>query len=315
MQHRYTLESYSSGRSRHNCPNCGHAKEFTRYVDTETGAYLDNICGKCNRESKCGYHYKPRQFFADNPNWKSKNGTFKISNQNFVIQTEKIKKKVDFINEEKFLETLKNYEGNNFVRFLLSQFSIASVNEILKRYFIGTWADGRTVFWQIDKNRQIRTGKLMLYDAETGRRIKGKQISWVHSELKRKMILPSDFSFEQCFFGEYLLSEDAEKPVAIVESEKTAVVANLCMPKFLWLATGGSANLKAEKLQFINQQRQIVLFPDSSKFEQWTAIAQVTKQKYGSNIRVFDLLEKRLSSDEKKEDYDIADFLLKDVRC
>ena len=38
-----------------------------------------------------------------------------------------------------------------------------------------------------------------------------------------------------------LLSENPTKSVAIVESEKSALIATHYMPEFIWLATGGNA--------------------------------------------------------------------------
>jgi hypothetical protein len=65
--HRFILETYTGPRSRGTCTRCGAAHEFSRYVDTENGnAYLDDRVGKCNRTNNCGYHYTPKQYFADN---------------------------------------------------------------------------------------------------------------------------------------------------------------------------------------------------------------------------------------------------------
>ena len=43
--------------------------------------------------------------------------------------------------------------------------------------------NGSTVFWQIDVRGNVRAGKIMGYDAETGHWIKEpfKQVNWVHS--------------------------------------------------------------------------------------------------------------------------------------
>ncbi len=63
---RFILEPYSGQRTRHTCPGCGAAHEFSRYVDTENGnTPLDDRVGKCNRTNNCNYHYKPKQYFAD----------------------------------------------------------------------------------------------------------------------------------------------------------------------------------------------------------------------------------------------------------
>jgi hypothetical protein len=63
----------------------------------------------------------------------------------------------------------------------------------------------------------------MQYDSQRVSVLKKPQarISWVHSVLK----LPN-YNLSQCFFGEHLLI-DTTKTVAIVESEKTAVIASV----------------------------------------------------------------------------------------
>ena len=46
---------------------------FTRYIDTENNnQYINDNVGKCNRLDKCGYHYTPKQYFADNPHKRDK---------------------------------------------------------------------------------------------------------------------------------------------------------------------------------------------------------------------------------------------------
>ncbi|GAB2554312.1 DUF6371 domain-containing protein [Spirosoma areae] len=41
------------------CPECGHRKALSRYVDTQTGEALPDTYGRCDRESNCGYHHSP----------------------------------------------------------------------------------------------------------------------------------------------------------------------------------------------------------------------------------------------------------------
>lgn len=65
---KFILERYKAGGSnRFVCPQCGRKKCFTRYVDADTGEYLDENCGKCDHTASCGYHYPPREFFRDHP--------------------------------------------------------------------------------------------------------------------------------------------------------------------------------------------------------------------------------------------------------
>lgn len=69
----------------------------------------------------------------------------------------------------------------------------------------------------------------MLYDSETGKRVKHpyNHITWAHSLLKQK-----DFNLKQYFFGEHLLLKSIDKPIAVVESEKAALIASFYMPQF-----------------------------------------------------------------------------------
>lgn len=304
----YQLERYD-GRNRYSCPNCGMKKEFSRYID-ENGDYLSDEVGRCNREVNCGYHYSPKQFFFDNPNLKG-NRKFTENNKKRQILNSGFKpKRVDFIPNTELLKTMGNYNRNNFIEFLLNRFSANEIQNCIRQYLIGTWTDNRTVFWQVDNQGRVRTGKLIAYNTENGKRVKTVQISWIHAELKYRKELPEDFELEQCLYGEHLLQGDFSKSIGIVESEKTAIVASLYMPDFIWLATGGCKNLQLEKLLKISDNKKIVLFPDSAKFSEWSCKANEARLKFNLNVSVSDLLEKRLNDDEKREDYDLADFLL-----
>ncbi len=198
-------------------------------------------------------------------------------------------------------------ESNAFVQFLLSRFDQQIVKDVIARYRVGT-IDGFTVYWQVDQQGRIRTGKMIRYDAGTGKRIKtGYCNDWVHAKLKRDGKLSEDFQLEQCFFGSHLLTEKV-KTIAIVEAEKTALVASLCLPNCLWLACGGKSILKAHRLQEFQPYR-VVLFPDADGFQQWEKEAQEARRK-GLEVICSDLLERRLTVEQKTNGWDLADFLL-----
>ena len=239
--------------TRYRCPSCQQRdKTFSLYIDTETGEHLHPSVGRCNRESNCGHHYTPKQYFQDN---------------NFSFDTPQPKaykprpvtpqpKPVSFIPVEVFKQSLQIEksvsqvaETNHFVKFLINLFGVEVANNLRKRYFIGTskhW-NGATVFWQIDTQGKIRTGKIMLYSPTTGKRVKEpfNHIHWEHKALKQP-----EFELRQCLFGEHLLI-DKTKPVAIVESEKTAVIASGYLPQFIWVAVGSLTNLNAEKCSIL----------------------------------------------------------------
>ncbi len=268
------LETYRGTKSRYTCPACNSKGVFVRYQD-ERGEYLSETVGRCNRESKCGYHYKPKQYFADNPTG-SKFVKTRVSNwtqntnQNVYNCRQNQPESFDFIAPEHLMATLSHYDRNAFVQFLFDLFPDCSeeIQSVLKMYFVGTYQD-YTCFPQTDRQMRVCKAKLMRYNQTTGKRLKG---DFDTSSLVRKLKLKADFNYKQIFFGEHLLRRETVKPVAVVESEKTAIIAHLCMSQFVWLATGSKQWLKVERLQKLDN-RQIILYPDADGFDQWQTLA------------------------------------------
>lgn len=147
----------------------------------------------------------------------------------------------------------------------------------------------------------------MLYNSKTSKRIKEpyNHVTWVHSVLHK-----DDYNLKQCFFGEHLLSEDKSRPVALVESEKTAIIASYYLPQFLWIASGGKNGcFKANNLSVLTG-RNVVLFPDLGATGYWQSKISLMKS-CRIEVQMFDYLEANATEDERKEAYDIADYLLK----
>ena len=115
---------------------------------------------------------------------------------------------------------------------------------------------------------------------------------------------------KQCFFGEHLLSEDKSRPVALVESEKTAIIASYYLPQFLWIASGGKNGCFNVNSLSVLAGRSVVLFPDLGATDYWQSKIGLMKS-YGIEVRMFDYLEANATENERKEGYDIADYLLK----
>jgi hypothetical protein len=301
MEHKYSLAK--KGKSV--CPACKQ-KRFVLYVDV-TGKPLHSAVGKCDRADNCGHHYTPRQYFQDN------NISFdtkrEYASRSIVRGCEKHAVPVmpDFIAPDVFKKSLQGYEGNKFVQYLRGVIGDEAAKEAVKQYFVGAskhW-EGATVFWQIDGLERVHTGKIMQYDSETGKRVKEPEskISWVHTVLK----LPN-FHLSQCLFGEHLLKEN-NKPVAIVESEKTAIIASVYLPEKIWLACGGCEGLNIDKCQVLTG-RTVTLYPDAGKFGKWSEKAKELRA-FCSKVDVFDLIEKQASEAERENGFDLADYLVR----
>lgn len=260
-QYRYQLEHCRGDRRKLICPNCGH-RTFVPYIDVETGEYVSTEVGRCDRENSCGYHKTPRDFFqetGDGPKkkyWFPKNDTglsFRPSGYSTISQT-------------LVEESMTRLAFNNFNVWLREHFDSKNAMEATLRYKVGglTLWPGATVFWQIDQQNRVHTGKIMLYDHHTGHRIKDgySRITWVHSQPEFK-----NFHLQQCLFGLHLLTNET-KTICIVEAEKTAVVASMFFPDALFLATGGISNLRPETCAPL-KGRNVILFPDLGAEDNW----------------------------------------------
>lgn len=218
-------------------------------------------------------------------------------------------------------------KSNRFIDYLLKIFRPEIVIQLISKYLIGSSKHrftnkafpgyisegGSTIFWQKDIHCKVRTGKIMLYDSDSGKRLKEpfNHITMVHSKLRY-----TGFKLKQCLFGEHLLKNNS-KLVALVESEKTAIIASIYFPKFIWLAVGGKENLTFEMCKVL-KGRKVILYPDLNAFDNWSQKA-IEFSSIGK-FKVNDYLNRKAEefakenniklSDLKKAGFDLADLLL-----
>lgn len=203
--------------------------------------------------------------------------------------------------------SLKGYDVNPLYRYLSSWIGAEATDNLFRLYNVGTsklWS-GATIFWQVDTAGQIRTGKIMAYDPTTGHRIKDgrMRVTWVHSYLKLH-----NFHLRQCFFGEHLLPLCTGKPIAVVESEKSALVAAHFMPEMVWLATGGSNGCLNAEAAKVLRGRNVMLVPDLGMTDKWRQKIPLIEQ-HCSSVVVSDRLERLSTPEQREQGLDVADFL------
>ncbi|GAB3949537.1 hypothetical protein GCM10028805_25940 [Spirosoma harenae] len=240
------------------------------------------------------------------------------------------------IPDEVFRKSLGQYDNNQFAKLLRQHFGDAVTDELLSRFQIGTskcWDNtGASVFWLIDEKGHKRGGQIKLFDS-TFHTVKyvdreGRtrtRTSWVHSVLaysldQQQLSRPdwlTDYieqkEFAPCLFGlPQLLTAPADKPIAIVEAPKTAVIATPYFPQFTWMAVIGRSYLNAERLAPL-KGRSVILFPDLSingrDYAYWKGKADGLRQQ-GFNVIISDWLEKLATDEERKKGFDLADYLL-----
>jgi hypothetical protein len=305
--HRFILEPYKGKTTRHNCPSCKEKGCFSCYIDSDKIIEFPAHVGRCNRENNCGYHFTPKQYFEQNPEKTKTELINDFSPRPQAVQQQKLLP-VSFIDESIVNRSLTQYDQNKLCQFLITVLGVDNTLKLMKQYRVGTanYWPGATIFWQTDSSGKVHTGKIMLYDPSNGRRIKQphNHISWVHS-----MIGGDEFNLRQCFFGEHLLNQNKTLPIAIVESEKSALIASYYLPEFCWIASGGKHGCFRDENLNVLEGRKIVLFPDLGAFDHWSLKANHMKE-LGYQVEIFDYLERNASVQQRKEGYDIADFLL-----
>lgn len=355
---RYSLDK---GAKKFLCPNC-NKKRFVLYVDNETGNYLDETFGRCDRIQNCTYHKAPpkgkkayliaflglnnitdkadkltdlngiitivpkSQILEQSKNdcwiteWYLKTSTINyLSSESKYFNTDEM----SFINAVKTIKPLptvkpsfhslelldkmyfENSQIDNLTEYLKINFTDDEVFNVMQNYFItGTnhfW-NNATVFWQINDKEQIQGAKIMQYDRFTGKRVKEpyNHINWLHKATKEP-----DFILCQCLFGLHRINEDYQKTIAIVESEKTAIIMSIFLPDYIWLATGSKSNFKFELLKPL-KKRNIIAFPDKGEYCNWLNVATELSM-LNFKIAVSDLLEQT----DFENGSDLADYYLK----
>ena len=294
MNYRFKLEPYKGVSTRHTCPNCHRKSCFAKYIDTEKQISFPDYVGRCNHEQKCGYNYTPKMYFDENPMAKER-----LSEEFVPVSKPRISLSPapSFIEPEIMRQSLKLYRTNKLFQFLSFHFGQEATEELMLRYHVGTskhWP-GATVFWQVDISGRVRTGKVMLYNPENGRRIKEPHnyITWVHSILKKE-----NFNLRQCLFGEHLLSSDQQRPVALVESEKSALISSFYLPQYLWIASGGKNGAFNRDAMSVLRNRRVLLFPDLGATDYWNSKMEMIRS-LGIEVSLFDFMERNATKEER----------------
>lgn len=320
--YRYQFKKYKSPSDRLMCPSCNHKRTFTPYVDITTGEQLPDNYGKCERVNNCGYQLNPyKDGYAKMIREQERTGRpYNWKPQPVVKRPIPPTSPSIFIPNDIKEATLKAYNQNNFVRYLNTLFDQSDVEAAVFRYQIGTsnYWEGSTVFWYIDINANVRAGQIKCF-GDTGYTIKDaltngetkSRTTWVHSVLKYKHppIWLADYLNQEnkvsCLFGEHLLKSERANTVCIVEAPKTAIIASLYFPDFVWLAVGALAYLTADRCKAL-VGRNVILWPDLNGYNLWKERAEKLS---AGRWKVSDYLEQIATDEERKSGLDLADYL------
>ena len=200
-------------------------------------------------------------------------------------------------------------ENSAYLAWLESRFGSERALHIADEYYVGGIAD-RAVFWQVDGEGCIRTGKIMAYDEHTGKRLKGEgTVDWVHAVMRREGSLPEEWELVQCMYGEHLLGRYPDRDVALAEGAKTAHIGAILMPNMVWVAVDSMMALTSDMLRPL-KGRRVILFPDEGKgYEVWTSKIEAIASEVGFQYHVSSFMEGR------EKGADIADLVGNEPRA
>lgn len=329
---------FEKGIKKYTCPCCGQAGKWRRYIDTRTKEQLPEQYGKCERANNCGHYLDPyKDGYASNVFEQERGG----DTQAIVYNQQPAPKELKpcFIPQSVLSKSLENAGTDTLILNLSTgngikrPFTTEIIKQVLDRYKVGVsnaWAKGATCFPFIDFAGNVQGVQVKKFDQynRTEKFIgKDKQIhpkqNTLHkiiarecdkANLKYPLWLTEYLNWQEsggkifnCFFGEHLLNEDPNKTIAIVEAPKTAIVASVYFPQFVWLAVGALSYLTPDRCKVL-KGRNVTLFPDLNCFDKWNAKAELLQNI--ATFKVFDFLEQNASNEDKERDFDLCDFLL-----
>lgn len=233
-------------------------------------------------------------------------------------------------------QTLHQYEKNVFIQNLLLRvdypFDKTDIEKVISLYYLGTVVNGvragAITFPFIDKQGKVKAIQVKQFDTNNHT----IATDFLHSIIERfynrknkpfPEWLKSYLNNEKkvtCLFGEHLLQQYPQNPVALVEAPKTAIYGTLYfgLPEnksdYIWLAVYNLSSLTFTKAMALTG-RKIVLFPDASEkgnaYHEWKNKASEFNEKLAeTTFVVSDYLENHASQSEKKKGYDLADVLI-----
>ena len=194
-----------------------------------------------------------------------------------------------------------NADTDNLIRWIFDgirwdSVQIRRVSQVLDDYHVGHGKNGHTIFWNLDEQGHVRTGKMMKYKPDGHRDKEAKwNFDWIHATLikhwdpeRREMVEDPPYPFPDIYnpekqmahitiFGMHLTQAAMYRhaTIKLVESEKTAILMAIAYgnnPQDLWIACGGLEMITRERLKpLIDQGRHIILYPDRDGVEKWKA--------------------------------------------
>ena len=176
--------------------------------------------------------------------------------------------------------------------------SEAQMAHAAERYRLGKSKNGKPIFWMIDERGIVRDGRI----GDT----------WVSMIFKRRYPECGRYIVaKHCLFGEHLVSPHC-CTVAIVESERSAVVLSELFPECIWMAYSYPSNFTVDKLAHL-QGCVVSIYPHTDPtgctYVSFLELADQARRLYDIDLSVVSLLEEHASEEQTERCIDILDFI------
>lgn len=277
-------------------PCCNRSNSDGKFVNYKD---LPEIYGYCH---SCGKSSLPPSLYEDQDGnqyfWNDLQNKF----ESVLVYAGAIMKSTNNTNnptivEQKFIEESLIWEHfhfvpeNNLLLYLRKTYGNSRVDDAKETFVLGSTKDGGSCFWSINTNLQIQKEKIAYYD-ENGRRKKYFKVPYKNED-----------GYISCLFGEHLLGYNCnqDRTVILVESEKTAIIGYMLLPKYIWLAYGGCNGLTIQKAQVLKRFK-VLMIPDMSDNAVLIAAKKVTELRQNRiDIKLWDMTEGKTDNQLKQE--------------
>lgn len=293
-------------------PCCGKSNKDVKFVTYKNYPEIYGYCHSCGKTTLPPTIYEDD--FGNQYYWNTVNNTFenvlqlydKIVLQNItniqkqnINRNKKQSKKIKFIDFKEVTLSIQSNNKNNLLNYIQSIYGSDKTNFVKHLYYIGTSSDSGTIFWNINKKQKVQKSKICYYQEN------GKRTS------KFKVPYKNENSYYSCLFGEHLLKKN-NKPIILVESEKTAIICSINFTDFTWLSYGGINGMTNEKMKVL-EGKDILIVPDLSDNARSITIKKIEELKqFNINAKMWDL-SKGMTDEELNEkgyyNLDLEDFL------
>ena len=264
-------------------PCCNKVNANGKFVTYKGYSDCYGYCHSCGKSTQPPAIYKNEK--GEEYQWNNQINAFEpvviqTSHKN-VIQTcntlgLKCNTKSKNIDNELVILFLVYRKENNLLSYLRTKYSNDEVDGVKKMYYLGTNEKLWTVFWLINKDGNAQKAKVVYYT------VNGKRTNYF------KVPYKNEDGYFSCLFGEHLLKNNT-KPIILVESEKTALVASIVLPHYTWLAYGGINGLTESKMNVLSGNTVIIIPDISSRAVKVMYDKLSLLHRYDINAKIFDM--------------------------